>query len=155
MILQSQGGVAQFNRLLNELPSFEQRNVLFTILQTLSAKHLSLSITTEDNSTWWKSDAKVVSGAAGLIKSLIAGEESRKNQLLSWLTNPSGAGIGEGIAIRRAVVSVVAADKSDVETLLEKSSQQFGDQLYIRHTPTSQQEGTKAQMVYFHGLANS
>ncbi|TVY88746.1 DNA replication checkpoint protein tel2, partial [Lachnellula willkommii] len=55
-----------------------------------------------------------------------------------WIAD--GTGVGEGIAIRRAVVTALAEDKSDMETVLEKSLQQLGDQLYIKHTPTMQQE---------------
>lgn len=143
MISGNQDKSAQFTNLLNHLPTFEQKKVLYSTLQVISRERLSTAITTEADSSWWKSDAKLVSGAAGLIKSLLSGTESRKNQLMSWLTSSSGAGVGESIAIRRAAVAVVAEDKSDIESLLEKSIQQFGDQLYIRHTPTIQQEGTQ------------
>jgi hypothetical protein len=36
----------------------------------------------------------------------------------------------------------LSRDKSDIQAVLEKSLQQFGDQLYIKHTPTLQQDGT-------------
>jgi len=74
--------------------------------------------------------------------------------LLSWLTSSTGAGVGEGIAIRRAVVAALAEDKSDMETVLEKSLQQLGDQLYIKHTPTMQQEGI-IQRAAFKSGANA
>ncbi|TVY53561.1 DNA replication checkpoint protein tel2 [Lachnellula cervina] len=140
LLLQSQSDGARFTKLLSSLPTFEQRNLLYALLQIISKEHLSTAIITEADSSWWKSDAKVVSGAAGLIKSLVNNEEPRKAQLLSWLTSSTGAGVGEGIAIRRAVVTALAEGKSDMETVLEKSLQQLGDQLYIKHTPTMQQE---------------
>lgn len=65
----------------------------------------------------------------------------QKEHLISWLTGTSGAGLGDGIAIRRTVVVVLSKDKAAIETVLEKSLQNFGDQLYIKHTPTLQQEG--------------
>jgi telomere length regulation protein len=148
LLLQSQNEDARFTKLLSSLPTFEQRNVLYALLQIISKEHLSTSFTTEADSSWWKSDVKVVSGAAGLIKILVANEETRKNQLLSWLTSSTGAGVGEGIAIRRAVVAALAEDKSDMETILEKSLQQLGDQLYIKHTPTMQQEGTSRKRYF-------
>jgi telomere length regulation protein len=76
-----------------------------------------------------------------LINLVLANEESRKAQVISWLTASSGAGVGDGIAIRRASIVALAADKSDIEAVFDKSLQQFGDQLYIRHTPAMQQEG--------------
>ncbi|TVY71236.1 DNA replication checkpoint protein tel2, partial [Lachnellula suecica] len=139
LLLQNHNDNGQFTKLLSSLSNFEQRNVLYAVLQIISKEHLSAVVTTEADSSWWKSDAKTVSGAAGLIKSLVA-EDSRKTQLISWLTSSTGAGVGEGIAIRRAVLAALADDKSDMENILEKSLQQLGDQLYIKHTPTMQQE---------------
>ena len=141
MVLQGQDNGARFVHLLNSLPAFEQRTMLSSVLQNLSKENLSVLITTEADASWWKADSKVVSGAAGLIKILATASEIRQTQLMAWLTSSSGAGVGEGIAIRRAVVAVVSEDNNKAETLLEKSMQQFGDQLYIRHTPTLQQEG--------------
>lgn len=79
---------------------------------------------------------------AALIAQVIANDvPHQKEHLISWLTGTSGAGLGDGIAIRRAAVVVLSKDKAAIETVLEKSLQQFGDQLYIKHTPTLQQEG--------------
>lgn len=138
---------AHFEKLLGSLSTIEQRNVLYVILKLLSTEYLSAVVTTEDNPIWWQSDASVVSAAAGLITLLVAKSESRRVQLISWLTSSSGAGVGEGIAIRRATLVAIAANKSDVESVLDKSLQQFGDKLYIKHTPTLQQEGMIYRMV--------
>lgn len=141
LLLQGQNNETRFTKLISSLPTFEQRNVIYATLQIASREYLSTAITTEADAFWWKSNAKAVSGGAGLVKLLMANEESRKTQLLSWLTSSTGAGVGEGIAIRRAVVAALSEDKADIETILEKSLQQLGDQLYIKHTPTMQQEG--------------
>lgn len=151
MILKTNRHV-QFRKLIAKLPSFEQRNVLFSTLKIASRDYLSSSTTTEDNAKWWRSDASAVSATAALIKLVVDSEESRKSHLVSWLASSSGAGIGDGIAIRRAAVASLAIEKADIETVLEKSLQQFGDQLYIRHTPTLQQEGV-CSMSFFDDLA--
>lgn len=130
-----------FKRLLSNISNIEQRNIVYSILKLLGTDYLSASITTEDNADWWRSDATMVSAAASLITLLISQSDSRKAHLISWLTSSSGAGVGEGIAIRRAAVAAIAASKSDIESVLEKSLSQFGDKLYIKHTPTLQQEG--------------
>jgi telomere length regulation protein len=139
--LQGEDHTGVFSRLLNSLPTFEQQNLLYEVLKYLSKEHLSVTITSEDDSKWWQSDANVVSGAAGLINMTMAGENSLRAHLIAWLTRSSGAGVGERISIRRAAVAAISGDKSDIETVLEKSLQQFGEQLYIRHSPTLQQEG--------------
>jgi telomere length regulation protein len=105
-------------------------------------------VTSEDDARWWHSDARLVSAAAGLIDLILADEGSRKSHLIAWLTGASGAGTGDGIAIRRAAIAALAADKIDIETILNKSLQQFGDQLYIRHTPAMQQEGMILKSSY-------
>lgn len=143
LLFQKEEYISQLLKLLEMLPSFEQRNILYSILKIVSRDYLSSTVTTEANSNWWKSDALIVSGAAGLINLIVAGSEAQRNHLISWLTSSSGAGVGDGIAIRRAVLAGLPSDKSDVETILDESLQQFGDQLYIRHTPTLQQEGMK------------
>jgi telomere length regulation protein len=76
-----------------------------------------------------------------LINLVLDNQESRKAQLISWLTASSGAGMGDSISIRRASIAALSADKNDMEDIFDKSLQQFGDQLYIRHTPIMQQEG--------------
>lgn len=114
---------------------------MFSLFKIISTDYLSLPHITEDNASWWQADTSNISAASALIKLVIANEESRKSQVISWLTSSSGAGIGDGVAIRRAVVVSLSTEKTDVETVLDKSLQQFGDQLYIRHTPTLQQEG--------------
>lgn len=135
-----------FQKLLCNLSYIEQRNVIHSILKLLSTDYLSTSITTEDNADWWQSDATIVSAAASLITLLITQADNRKAHLISWLTSSSGAGVGEGIAIRRAAVAALAASKSDIESVLDRSLSQFGDKLYIKHAPTLQQEGMNHPM---------
>lgn len=142
MLLQEKEYKPQFLKLVGSLPSFDQRNFLFSLLKIISRDYLSSPIKSDADSGWWKSDTSIVGAAASLISLVVAEDEGRKNLLMSWLTNSSGAGVGDGIAIRRAVLVALAGDKSDMETILDKSLGQFGDQLYIRHTPTLQQEGT-------------
>lgn len=133
--------LAKFTKLLNTMPSSDQRNFVKSVLKVASKDYLSSAITTEDNSEWWKSDTVTVSAAAALVNFLTVDENIRKGYLISWLTSSSGAGIGDGVAIRRAIVASLTREKRDIETVLDKALQQFGDKLYIKHTPTLQQEG--------------
>jgi telomere length regulation protein len=141
LILTPQVRTAIFRKLLDGLPSLEQRNFIQNILQLISKEPLSTELTSEDNSDWWKADADVVSAAAGLINLVLGDHDARKAQVITWLTSASGAGVGDGIAIRRASVTALSANKADLESIFDRSLQQFGDQLYIGHTPAMQQEG--------------
>lgn len=83
-----------------------------------------------------------VAAVAGIIDAVIADDAARKNHLIDWCTASSGAGLGDGVGIRRAVVAVLAKkDKESISAVLEKSLAQFGDQLYIKHAAMLQQEG--------------
>lgn len=155
LLLQKEEHAAKFLKLYGYLPSFEQRNLLYTFLNLLSRDNLSLDITSEDDEKWWQANAVIVSAAAKLITMLIADNESRKDHLISWLTNSSGAGIGEGVAIRRAAIASISKSKKDMENILERSLSQFGDNLYIRHAPTLQQEGMLLQEIKYHCFANT
>lgn len=143
LLLPSISDPVAFQELLSSLPSTEQRNFLYTCLKIASKEYLSSEVTTEANSKWWQSDTVTVSAVAGLINLILNQEDIRKQHLVSWLTI-SGAGVGEGVSIRRAAVAVLTGDKNMMEILLEKNLQQFGDKLYIRHTPILQQEGMTA-----------
>jgi telomere length regulation protein len=139
----------RLNVLLHVLPSSEYRNFLYTVLKIAPGLYLSAPVTTEDDSQWWHSDTKAVSSVASLVDHIVGGNvPHHKEHLVSWLTGSSGAGLGDGIAIRRAVVALLSKDKTDIEAVLDKSLQQFGDQLYIKHTPTLQQDGNVNLSVF-------
>jgi len=127
--------------LLEYIPSYEQRNLLFSIFTVVAKDFLSSETITVADAHWWISNRETVAATAKLIAILVAKEESRRNHVISWLTSSSGAGVGDGVALRRAVITALATDKNDLETVFERSLQQFGDQLYVKHVPSMQQEG--------------
>ncbi|PNY26586.1 DNA replication checkpoint protein tel2 [Tolypocladium capitatum] len=81
-----------------------------------------------------------VSAVAGIIDTAVTGDEPWRTHLVNWCTTSSGAGLGDGVGIRRAVVAVLAKDKETIAAVLEKSLAQFGDQLYIKYAAMLQQE---------------
>lgn len=140
LILQQEEFLVQFKEILNSSPTYEQRIILASALRMISKRHLTL-VPPVENEHWWKSDASLVSAAAALILIMIENSSARRNSLISWLSSSSGAGSGDSVGIRRATVAALSQVKDDLETVLEKSIAQFGDQLYIKHTPILQQEG--------------
>ena len=97
---------------------------------------------------------QAVSAVASIIQAVVSSDESSAPHLVNWCTNASGAGIGDGIGIRRAVVAALSKDAATLSTVLEKSLSQFGDELYIKHAATLQQEGRYTKPVMFETLAN-
>lgn len=83
----------------------------------------------------------LVSAAAAVIQEAVGHDEARKSHLINWCASSSGAGLGDGIAIRRAVLAVLAQDKEAVTTVFERIMSQFGDELYIKHAAILQQDG--------------
>ncbi|TWU77170.1 telomere binding protein [Metarhizium rileyi] len=110
------------------------KKVLYILLEHLSRKFLN-DLDPEDTKSVEK-----ISAVAGVLDDVIQNDKGHKWHLLTWCCSPSGAGLGHGIGIRRAVVAVLAKDRETITSLLEKSLNQFGDQLYIKHTAILQQE---------------
>ncbi|KAI6249814.1 DNA replication checkpoint protein tel2 [Erysiphe necator] len=139
LLLKKDNLPAHFSKLCANLSSSDQRKVTFSVLKLCSTQFLSSNFVNEE-SEWWKKDALSISAVAALISIMISGNEKIKSHLLTWLSGNFGAGVGEGISIRRSVIAAISNDKCFMENLLEKCLKQFGDHLYIRHTPTLQQE---------------
>ena len=111
------------------------KKILHLVLQHISQKHLGhldLGATSSDEK---------VSAAANIIKQLALDDETRRNILIDWCASSSGAGLGDGIGIRRAVIAALSQDRDAITTVLEKSLAQFGDELYIKHAAILQQDG--------------
>lgn len=137
---------------MNSCPSYEQRTILTSTLKTISKRHLT-ALPSFGDLQWRKADAQLVSACAGLITIVLDKNSSRRSSLVSWLTGSSGAGNGDAVGIRRAAIAALSDQKDDLESVLEKSIAQFGDQLYIKHTPVLQQEGIHPVRKYT-GLRN-
>jgi telomere length regulation protein len=149
------GRAAKSNRirvLINGLPSLDQRKVLLSVLKFLSEAHLNQLRACESAGS-----DKVIAGAAGTIDAIVGKSEENLAHLIYWLTSPSGAGLGDGVGIRRAVLAVVSQSRDSIVSVLEKSISQFGDQLYIKHSPILQQEAHTQVLLlsagYVHRLA--
>ncbi|EEY18593.1 conserved hypothetical protein [Verticillium alfalfae VaMs.102] len=141
MALWSSGPDASTNafvRLFGHFSQLEQKRMLYAVVKYLADTHLNPL-----GSSGSPEARKKISAAAGVLGKLVTNNDSRMNHLVLWLTNSTGAGLGEAIGIRRAVVAVVGKDKECASQVLEKSLSQFGDQLYIKHSPMLQQEARK------------
>ncbi|KAK5624704.1 hypothetical protein RRF57_000420 [Xylaria bambusicola] len=136
LLLRDEAGKEMFNTLVNNYPLPEQRQVLLLVLKLLSDLYLNSindTKTNEEYPTIWAS--------VGILQSIIANNDAQRDNLVTWLTSASGAGVGERCGIRRAAVAALAVHKESISTVLERSLSQFSDQLYIKHAPILQQEG--------------
>lgn len=99
-------------------------------------------------------DVPKISQIAGLLNDVIGSNEDFRDLAVDWLISPNGGGVGEPIGIRRALVCVLSKGEVVLKGLLEKSLGQFGDKIWIRHTPIMRQEGWFFQLPFaFLGVA--
>ena len=136
LVLTPRANPKKFGVLLGNLPQTEQRKVLYSVLKLFSADRLDRLGRCESEQS-----KKPISAVAGALSGILDSVENGRRHLVEWLTGASGAGLGEGVGIRRAVMAVISEERDDLVTVLEKSLGQFGDQLYIKHSPMLQQEG--------------
>lgn len=108
----------------------------------LSRRHLtSAAPSSEFDPKWWVEDVPKISQIAGLLNDIIGSNEDFRDLAVDWLVSPNGGGVGEPIGIRRALVCVLSKGEVVLKGMLEKSLGQFGDKIWIRHTPIMRQEG--------------
>ncbi|KAJ4271719.1 telomere binding protein [Fusarium torreyae] len=110
------------------------KKILHILLNHLSRRFLN-HVTLDDASP----DEKV-SAVAGLLKEIALGDETRRDFLITWCASSSGAGLGDGVGIRRAVVAALSQDRDAITAVLQKNLAQFGDELYIKHSAILQQD---------------
>ncbi|KAL5621492.1 hypothetical protein BROUX41_006392 [Berkeleyomyces rouxiae] len=134
LLLDTETSSDVFLSLVKGLSSADERRLQGCLLSYL-ANHRLHDIDSHDTSPNPK-----ISAATTLIRDLITNSTSRTENLVAWLTSPSGAGLGNGIAIRRAAIAAISQNRDALCQTLDKSTTQFGDQLYISHVPILQQE---------------
>lgn len=136
--------------LFGSLAHTEQRTLLFNILKIIAGIHLN-----SPNDSNLSEEQVIISAAAGILRLFVADDRKYLTYLVTWLTSATGAGLGDAIGIRRAVLAVISSDRDTMATVFEKSLSQFGDYLYIRHTPVLQQEGMQDGIARSREMANT
>ncbi len=153
-------GLNNYRSLIEHLTANEQKIVLVSLIRILSRK-----LRRPDGGPSEEMHEKnVVAGAAALFFRLSNGSADLRGVLIRWLTGTATSGIGHGIGVCRAVIASIAHDErklfvplldpntnGQVESIREvfsHSLSQFGDPLYIKHTPILQQEGLSFCPLY-------
>ncbi|KAJ6446165.1 sister chromatid separation protein (Src1) [Purpureocillium lavendulum] len=139
LLLSKDGQPEAFSAICLHSPPVSKKmiKILLEHLAQRFLNHLALDDTSSNS---------VVSAVAGILNAAVADDDARRAALVDWCMAASGAGLGDQVGIRRAVLAVIAKDKESITTVLEKSMAQFGDQLYIKHAAILQQEGYVARL---------
>ncbi|KZF26020.1 hypothetical protein L228DRAFT_279274 [Xylona heveae TC161] len=135
----------RFQTLISHLPQHQQRNILYTLCRIIS-RSIPHSAQNSISTSGQEGSKKSISGCAALITEIIAGNSHLCEDVIGYLIGLAGGGAGEPVGIRRVLISALSSDEDAMQTLLDKSMQQFGDKLYIKHTPTLYQDAL-AQVV--------
>ncbi|KAI9879960.1 MAG: telomere binding protein [Pleopsidium flavum] len=138
LLLKDAGLSYQLRALLNHLLAHERRTFLYSLLRIMPKKFMIMSKLSDDNRDVREDMA--IGGAAALIAGVIKDNNELTDSLITWLSGPSGGGVGADVSIRRAALAALSNDLGAIQVVLEKNMQIFGDELYIKHTPILHQE---------------
>ncbi|MCJ1378196.1 telomere binding protein [Xylographa soralifera] len=125
---------------LYNLASHEQKNVLYTVIRLITERDCSIT-----------EKSGFVGGVAALIEVLVTEKTHLHEALVDWLTGNYTNGFSIGIHSRRAVLAALSSHLDLVKTALQKLLHDFGDKLYIKHTPMMQQEGNTQTLLLVTG----
>lgn len=143
----------RLQKIVTSLPVHDKRSYMLALLRVIST-NLRSHIKHDDHDAWWKHDATRVSGAAALLEKFLLHDDDFQSLIQEWITSSTGGGIGEPIALRRAIMAVISKNELAFCELSEKLLQQFGDQLWIKHTPIVRQEVNVQILLLCAGIAH-
>ncbi|KAF8476885.1 telomere length regulation protein-domain-containing protein [Kalaharituber pfeilii] len=123
-------------KLLVPSAAYDKSRYLHSILRVLSKYYLDPS--PAEGERWWEKDGQVIARVAAVIGGIVRSDPGFWNILREWILRP--AGVGEPIGIRRAVLAALRQEGKEMKYVLEKSLKNFGDGLWIKHTPIQAQE---------------
>lgn len=154
-------GLNNYRALIQHLTANEQNNVFLSLIRILSRRLGRL-----DGAPLGPNmpETNLVAGAAALLFRLSNGSADLRGVLIRWLTGTAASCVGQGISVYRAVIASLAHDERKLYVLLSdpntdvrvesikevfsRTLSQFGDPLYIKHTPIVQQEGLNFGPLY-------
>ncbi|KAF1992096.1 hypothetical protein K402DRAFT_450218 [Aulographum hederae CBS 113979] len=145
--------VPVIHRLLISCSPHEARRFFLTAISIIESKFLvgsSLLGSLAQLST----TTKQMQGSAALLRSLIEGNAALTEFLTSMLTGDAGASRVPSIAFRRIALAVLADEEDRVQAVLDRSIQQFGDQMFIKNMPMLEQEAAAQVLLLASGYVH-
>ncbi|KAI1618478.1 telomere length regulation protein-domain-containing protein [Exophiala viscosa] len=125
--------------LLQGLSAYDQKSFFDAILRDLARRYLRIHVDVQEKEVLL-ANTSTVGGVAAMISGLVQSNTVLRAHLTRWLTATDGEYAGLGLDTRRAVMATVSQDQDQLQTILGKSLEKFGDKLRIQHDPILQQE---------------
>ncbi|KAL9037304.1 MAG: hypothetical protein Q9214_005759 [Letrouitia sp. 1 TL-2023] len=127
----------RYERFFQNLNKLSKRTTVFSLLRILSKSVSSeKSLLQEENRG---STASTLGATAALLASLGQNSRDFEDLLAEWISRD---GLSYDLGIQRAVIRALSQRDHLVKSVFETALSNFGDKLQIKHTPTTQQEGT-------------
>lgn len=140
MMVFDRGLDSEYYELIKALPSWEQRHFLTALITFLELRMSNKSAiiagtdtTGITNGNAAGTERKRIAGAAALLKDLIRDAQSLQAELMEQL-------LSRPFTLPLVRASIAALPSDQLRTLMERSWNQFGDKLSIKHKPITQQE---------------
>ncbi|OQD72946.1 hypothetical protein PENDEC_c018G04184 [Penicillium decumbens] len=150
-LLLSQSFPGQFGLLLDSLRQPEQVSVVEAIFRNIQKLYFPDDLAGTFISPVGSNG--VIAGVAALCSAIIGDRPFLKSQVLEWLSKSQGGSI-QTIGLRRALLATYN-DRNELESLLVRSLEQFGDKFCIRHLPDITQSATAQLILLASGRLNS
>lgn len=139
----STDGLESLISLIARLRAFEQRSI-FTIIVRLLDSKLSYNNIAKG--------AEQVSRVASLLRALTMDNENLSECLLDILTRPEANTWIVSLAILTAGAAALSNDRTAMETILDRVSEKFSDDLFIQHAPIVHQENAARVLLLVAGI---
>lgn len=138
LTLHESGSLSTVQSLAAHLTGHEQRIFLEHTTRFMTQRCVSLQ-QQETSPEALRGSPTQIAGASALLSGLTTNNTFLTEKLIAWLTDPS-MNASEPFAIRRAALAALAHDEERMQDIMEKSMQNFGTALFIKHAPILQQE---------------
>ncbi|KAK2813187.1 hypothetical protein FQN50_000865 [Emmonsiellopsis sp. PD_5] len=145
LLLQESNSLEQFGLLLDNLRRHDQISLFKSILHDLETKYLPPIPNEAGISSDAPNKRKAIGGVSAIVAMIIQNRDIIKSQLSEWLVSGLEVNI-KGVDFRRALLASFENQQEILVEILRKALGLFGDNLYIKHTPTRGQEAN-AQII--------
>ena len=135
---------------MKKLPTFAQRRYLDYTLRWLAG--IESQISGPDSTL--PGQAAEAAAIAALLQSISNDNELLKQHLSSVLSDPAQVSSLSLLAIRASIAALNATCPDDLDSLVERCLKVFGDQMFVRHSPTLQQESIAQALLIASGYVH-
>ncbi|EER43136.1 conserved hypothetical protein [Histoplasma capsulatum H143] len=153
LLLQEDTSSNRFGILLDSLRRHDQLLLFKSLLHDLEKRFLAPSPSVVQSPLDDFNKSKAVSGVSAVVATIVRDRGFLKSQLSEWLVTGSEINI-KGIDFRRALLASFGNQQEPILEILRRALDIFGDQLYIKHTPTRGQEANTQIILLTAGYAH-